>query len=464
MFYDELYFINVAQNMYYHQQYGTTLQGDKYKPEKIAFYYRPGGHPFLINLFYLLFGESEKSVFLMNPILGALSVVLIFLFTYAIFNSVSIAFWASLFVNIFPVHLKYSACASSEVSSFFFVSLALFAFILFNKFNNPSPLYLLTATTLFSSYIRPENALFLIPLIVFFIVLVKDGKLPKKQLLDLLYFIFVLVLPLLIQIVPICIKEAINAKGRFWSLRLLQGHILYNAGYLFSHRYNFISCIVFSLFGIPILYRINRVILSGFMLWFLVFFIAYSGYFMGYFSAEGDGDRYFFLCIIPLSVFAAVAVKHLLDKCNSRYGLFVSGLLLIIFVSNSFTVTKRIYETIPSSTIYRECAFLKDAGKGLPDAEYVLTMIPFFVTSQWNKKALDYPEFIKSGFLYPKMLLLKGAYWKEEDFLKEEEFLKKFYDFKILAQKKFSTDSRTFIAELTKKKNLQLSRFCVSCE
>ena len=452
VFCEEAIYINVAQNMYYHHQYGGTMQGSKYIPEKIACYNRPGGHPFLINFFYVFFGESEKTAFFMNSLWGTLSVAVIFLFTYALFNSVAIAFCTSLFVTIFPIHLVYSNSVSSEISSFFFLSLSLFILVLFIKLPETTLLYLLSATAIFSFYIRPENTLFLIPLIIFFIFLFQHGKISKKQLWNLVYFIFALALPLLTQFIDMKKIENIVARGQFWSLGLLKEQLLDNVKYLFNNIYTPCIYAIFSLPGGIFLYRTNRKIFSFFFAWFLVFFIAYSGYFAGIFSAS---NRYFFMCIIPLCLFAAIGVKHLLDKCGGRYKFFIYSLLLIVFVLDSSVVTKRVYGLLLHKD--KEYSFLRNFSKNLPDSEYILTIEPYFVAAELNKKALDYFLFTMSNLSYKKILLLKTTGWPEEYFSKEEKRLKDSYDFKILVQKEFSPDSRTFIAELTKKNKSSVS-------
>jgi len=447
MFYDESIYINVAQNMYYHHQYGGTLEGSKDRPEIIAPYNRPGGHSFLINLFYLFFGESKKSAFLMNSLLGTLSVVTIFLFSYALFKSITISFFASLFVNIFPIYLVYSGSISSEISSFFFISLSLFILVLFIRFNETSLLYLLIATASSSFYIRPENTLFLIPLIVFFIFLVRDGKLPRKQFWNLMYFLFALVLPLLSKFAV----EKLEITDP-WSLGLLWEHLSDNIRYLFNDVSTPLLYTIFSLFGAYFLYKTSRKIFFCFLIWFMVFFIAYSGYFAGIFSNSNyNGNRYFFMCILPLCIFASFGVKHLLDKCGRRYKLFIYGLLLTAFVLDSLAVTKRVYGQILDSPRSKEYFSVRDFGRNIPGSEYILTIEPYFVVVELNKKAMDWRIYKNPDFFYKKIILLKMMTWEENSFLKEEKLLKNFYDFKILFQKEFSPGTRTFIAELTKK-------------
>lgn len=448
IFYDEPMYLNVAQNMYYHHQSGGTLQGTKLVPEHIGFYNRPGGHPFLINIFYLLFGESEKSALLMNPLLGTASVGIVFLFTYWLFESAVVAFCASALVNVFPIHLACSGSISSEVPSFFFVSLALLVLVLFNRSRNTGLLYFTVATAACSFYIRPENMLFVFPLTALFLFLVRDGQLSKKQGRDLFGFFIALIGPLIVQLLSMKRSEAILNQGQFWTVELLLKHLPLNVRYLFDDNYMPRAYTLLFVLGGCFLYKINKKVFFGFLVWFLVFFISYAGHLSGDFSRL---NRYFFIEIMPVCVVAAVGINYFFVKCGRRWGPVICGVLLVICGVDSFPATGRVYARMFDSREGREYSFLKQAGRELVSQDYVVTVEPYVVVADLNRKAIHYNEFKSQQFPYQRVLLLKTVNWEEKSFLQDEQLLKQYYDFRILVQKQVFSDSRTFIAELTRK-------------
>ncbi len=447
VFFDEPIHLNVAQNIFYHHQLGGTALGSKYMPETIATYGRPGGHVSLIGLAYFLFGESDKSAFLVSSALGALSVGLIFLFAYVFFNSILIAALAGFLVNVFPVHLVYSGSVSSEMSSFFFVSLALFALALFLKERGTGLLFLTAISVVLAVYMRPENVFLLAAFAGFLVHLGYSRKKPAGQVLDAGLFILVLALPLIAQLGWMQKLEAVK-NLHFWSPRLLLEHVPGNLMYLWDGKHMTAAYIMFACLGAAAAFQARRAMVLCFSGWLALFFFAYSGHAAGYFAYY---NRYFMMAVIPLSILAAVGITTVLERFAGWWRYVLAGAAVIIFILGAVSGVRQIHAYLLSSPAAQEYYFVQEFIRALPDDAPVVTIEPYLVAARTGKRAIQPMMLNRQGGSYSKLYLLKTINWEERDFVPVERSLAASYDFKVLAQRRTYQDTRTFIAELTKK-------------
>jgi 4-amino-4-deoxy-L-arabinose transferase-like glycosyltransferase len=447
VFYDEPIYLNVAQNIFYHHQSAGTLQGTNFLPEDLGFYNRPGGHPFLINCFYLFFGESERSALLMNPFLGSLSVGIFFLLIFWAFNNALVAFCAGMLASLFPIHLACSGSMASEIPSFFFVVLTLLALVLFFRSRKMGLAYLAFSAAACAFYIRPENLFYFLPLMAVPFFWSKEGCLSKKGAEDLAFFFVLLTVPLFSQLLAMRRIEAVVNQGQFWSVGLLREHFAGNAAYLLDGD-QLPRCVMWlALLGTAYLYRTRKALCLIMLAWFAVFFIAYTGHPAGIFHISG---RYFFMGIIPVCVLMAGGFQFFLAKCARPWGVVLCSVLLVLGAFDSFRALDGVYHRMLGSGTAQEQFFLERALRELPGDGYVVTIEPYVVV-RWGKKAMHYDKFRQQGFVQDRVYLLKTVNWLENNFLKDEALLKRYYDFRIIAQAGIFSDSRTFIAELTKK-------------
>ena len=448
VFFDEPIYLNVAQNMFYHHQPGGTLQGTKLLADIIVPYNRPGGHSFLIQLLYLIFGESDNSALLLNPFLGTISVGVFFLFVYGVLNSVVVAFIGGMLLCFFPIHMVYCGSVSSEVPSLFFSLTAFLSLVLYARTRKTGLLYLALSSAICGVYVRPENLLLFPFLILVLLYFVKEGMLPRTKIGDLCFFLIVLLLPLLVTLPSMRIEEFAANNGQFWSFRIFCQHLAINGKYLVDGYYLPQIYILLSILGGYFLLRCYGMLFAVALLYFLASFISYSGHYAGIFAYS---NRYFFFGIIPVCLFASAGFNFISVLCGRKWGGVISGFLLLILIAASFTSTQRLYGRLFKHTDGREYAALLQAGRKLSDKDYVVTMEPYIVVSAWNKKAIDAREFFRRKFPYNRVFLVKNHNWLESDYIMYERMLRQEYDFKIIYQKQFSPDFRTFIAELTKK-------------
>ena len=436
--------------------------GDKFSPEEVEFYFRPGGYPFLINIAFKFLGESEKGIFFMNALLGSLSVSLFFLITYLLLKNIYMSFCSAFILSIFPTHLKYSCSGASDISSLFFICFFLFAFLLYVNSRNQRYAYLASVLCVFSSYIRPENLILVILLLSFFTRELIKKKISVKSFFDLFYFTIVLELPFFCQICNMIEKENINAIKMFWSLKYFIIHLPKNIMYIFRYNYNFISATILTIIGAVALYKTKRKAFYILIAWFGFWFIIYSSFFAGVFHPHPnlESDRKFLLCVLSLSVFSGVGL-YLLFKQFFKLKIQMLKITLVTFVLlgisvNSFLVTRRIVMIIYETWVYREYRFLKEIENRIPNDTYILLKDPSFIIASLDKKAITFESLANRDFFLKRLIFLKRSLLSDtksniETYNKHEDILKGFYEFDILAEREFYPGYKTTVFELVRK-------------
>lgn len=78
------------------------------------------GYPFLLQLFYRLFGASDRTTFLFNVTTGSLTVLLLFALAYLLFRNSAIAIISSFSLSVLPTHISMSGSGEVETVALFF--------------------------------------------------------------------------------------------------------------------------------------------------------------------------------------------------------------------------------------------------------------------------------------------------------------------------------------------------------
>ncbi len=163
MYVDEFFYMESAKNILIHgksELCSYTLNG----LDCIA-YNKLSGWPLLISWVFLFFGFNRFLIINFNSLLGALSIVMVFLTTYVLFRNEKISLLSSLFTTVLPFHLVWSSTAETNASASLFVLLFVFSFLLYNKTKKWNFFLLSFLTLSFACFIRIENGLLFIPLV-----------------------------------------------------------------------------------------------------------------------------------------------------------------------------------------------------------------------------------------------------------------------------------------------------------
>lgn len=457
VYYDEFYYINIAKNIYHHNIFGSTLSGDLFNLDVVGIPIRPGGYPFLLNFAFRIFGESPEVIFQTNIFFGALSVVLVFWIAYFLFDdNLRVGLWSALVFSFLPIHLKYSGSAISEISALFFILLAAWVTAVYFKTRKQSLLYLLNFVIIFSAYIKPENAILFLFVIVLVILEYKRGYISKDTLLRVTINSGLLLVPLIWQIPYMISLEQANSKNSFVSINNFFSNIIPNLQYLLDFRFHSIIGTIFFLIGSLVVFI--KKIKSGFLLvfCFLAFYFINTSYFMGRFSLlySSDSDRHFFILAIPFSVLAGYGIYSALSNIRQRLlSLFFIFLILDAIIINSYFATKNITNFTFGRQVYKEYLFLQKLKDQLPKDRYILCYESEFIIHVTNNKAMTFNIFQNLEIPPRSIILFKGFWWfnRAVESSQIEAALEKLYNFRLISEEEVGHDKKYAFYLLTKK-------------
>lgn len=453
---DEFEHINIAENMLYQGKFFVTLKGTSqitqiYRLE----FWQPGYHSILASVFSI-FGNSEQVAYNLSALIGTVSILIIFLIAYLLFNNRNIALFCAFLFNIIPVHLKYSGASELSITSLFFTLSTLLASLVYLRFINTKSLLLLISTLVFTIYVRPENGilLFLIPL---FLIMNLDAKKTGKRIIHGHIFLFVsLVFLFLVPyfthlylglfVMP-PLGWADSLSGRMINLKK---HLLDNLVFWFS-SFHPLSFTIAAIFSVPFLVKKNKKIFIFFSVWFIVFLLLYSQYHIGSFLNYADGDRYSLNLYISLVLFAGFGIFEFINlfKFKKTILIFVLGYIFIeIFSPLKFGLNRTF-----SRNVYKEYRFILDNKEVIPDDVYVIAFVPSTVISSIHKMAMTPFILIEMDQMPEEVILFKDHWWykKREYSDMVEDRLKKVYDFEILRRKKIPGAEDFYFIRLNKK-------------
>jgi len=168
MYIDEPWNMEIAKNIAYKNE--PVVCRYSYPDSEACFLtQKPPGWPFLVSLLYRIFGPGSAVAFNLNVIVGSLSIILIFAFTYLVFNNEKVSLWASFLLSFAPIHVLWSGSAETTIASAFFILLTMIPFVIYIKTMEKNILTLAILLLVFSVFVRFENVILI--LIIFLIYL-----------------------------------------------------------------------------------------------------------------------------------------------------------------------------------------------------------------------------------------------------------------------------------------------------
>ncbi len=346
--YDGYFYLNSAKIMLKHNIYAWSCGiGNDERCYLYNEHLAPPGYPYLIYLSYLLFGVHDIQAMMISGFLGSLSIITVFMITYLLFRNERAALYSAIVFAFIPFDIFLSSTGTVRPTSLFFSGLA-FLFYLFALRKDSIRLWSLAAVTLsLSIYMRQENYLLIIPMVLVYIFEKKIG-LAHLFKLDILGLAKKYWLPLLIFILSqIPVQHWSSYRSTYDIYTIHNFHIVAWSMLttLFS-PVNFIGNIFFYNPVISFLFMLSPLLLitskhRGNILvmlsWFLAFFIIYSIYFQcpgfpEYFCFEYL--RYMQHLHIPLAILSGLVFYEMERGVHIRFlNRMMLPFLLIIALS-----------------------------------------------------------------------------------------------------------------------------------
>ncbi|NIO20614.1 MAG: hypothetical protein GTN76_07720 [Candidatus Aenigmarchaeota archaeon] len=379
---------------------------------------QPVGFPYLISLFYLVFGINTLPVLVFSAVLSSLSIILIFLICYLLFNKEELGLYAALVYALIPYNIFFSGTGFTRIISIFFLGFTLLIYLIAIRKNDLKLWTLFSLFFSFSVYIRQENYI-LIPLFFLGLFLfrydIKNKENIKKLLIATIVFII------------------FQLHVYYWTFFVISYAFTHPLGlptysltcfvsmtpYILDFLWGFSSYIVFNpySFAATVLFIIGIAFIpvSFFMkergrkeslfiaLWFVLFFLVYASYCMNFLDGLSQGPdmsfiRYIVQFHIPYSMLAGYGF-YMINRLGRRISKHVSLILIPVFV-----ILLLLSVQLPT-TLFKDARTDYDseyfsAIKRIPPDSTVITQMYMLVSSDVvgdNRKYID-----------PEVIILKG--------------------------------------------------------
>lgn len=450
VYYDEFHYLSTAQNIFFNGINATTVKGSRWIVEVPGKTTRPAGFGLLLVLFYSLTGLDVRTApFVMNIILGILSVALVYRIAWRLFEDTIIAWWSAVFLAFSPVHILCSTCASADVAGFFFFLLAIMFLAEWSRIlverrkggqgiSGRLVLYAAIFSGCYGIYVKPEYiVLFVAWFATFFVLFVPINGIDRKAFLDFIFIPGCLLLPVFL-LMPTMIGIE-SRYGRFFSWEYIQRFSLGNVGYLFNiNKTNLVMTYSALLSVGTIIYRWNDRFLKWLVILFCLGFFAMSGYFAGDLPNSSLG-RHLFLLLLPFVLLAGDGMRILLGKFF-RFRLLVGGgLFLIVGMATIYALGTNVNYVCLNKTRgiriqlnrnrdywfvhWHDRKMFKLAEQIIPDDAYIVYDDPTYFTTMTSRRSLSWNRFSMGD--YPcKIALLRGLSWANEEKCKTVNALK----------------------------------------
>lgn len=460
VYFDEFEHINVAENILHSGRFCSCVDGTYNNCLYCYLMPYPAGHHTIQSIIFGIFGDSEKVAFNTNAIIASLSILLIFLLVCLLFKNQNTALWAALIFSFIPVHLKFSGTAILEISSLFFIILALIFLVMYIRLNKFPIFLLFLSILLYTLNTRPENFLLLTIILPYFLFTKKRKEFGSRRYIVAIALFLILLLPL-VQLLYIgftssyhgwrdsLMERAINVKN----------NLLPNIVFWFNPFFNTTISLIFFFLGCIGIYSNNKKIFYFFSLYFILSLFACSSYAAGQILTFRDTSRYSMSFYVPLVVFASYGMDSFIKKLKfkKKFFTFLSIFILIFLCIISVLPTYNFIFYEPRHNA--EYEFITSMKDKLPSDKYILSYNPPAIISTLHKRAIKPTDFLEYfEIIDPKdeIILFKDFWWydKWESSNQIEEELRKKYDFNLISEKRIDSRQYSFYNLTIKKQQI----------
>lgn len=452
VYFDEFEHLNGAENLFYRGIYCATEQGTGSSPEVIEPLNWPPMYHYLLSVAFAAFGPSEAVAFELSSVLGALSVLLVFLLAYLLLNDQRVAIYAAFLFNLIPVHLKYSGSSETGITSLFFILWALISGLIYVRRFDTQGLWGLILSLAVALYCRPEN-FFLLVLVPGFVLLFLDKNqrssgTARAHLIVSVCSLMVLAAPYLVHMLlgQIVVHPPGWEQGTGRRLLNLKEHVIGNL-WFWSGPYHPSLVTLLALAGIPVLWKQDRKILLFSGVWFFSLLVLYSSYHIGVFDGL-DSDRFALNLYVSVVFWAGVGLAKLFVSWRWRREWFLTLVLVLIGLQSAGCFRENVDRTF-SRDVHKEYQLILACRDIVPDDVHVLAYNPPSIVSAMHKKAVAVDVFrgLSSG---PRSLVLFKDHWYAQKAGADglASYLQDRYDFEVLCG-----DGRSAFIRLRMKQN-----------
>lgn len=370
-----------------------------------GFYFKSIGWPFILSIVFGIFGVSNWVALYTSSILGALTIINIFLLGYFISKDERVGIVSALIFSLIPVHIRWSGSAETNVPSLFFVTLIIFFCFLYFEYKKYSLLWLSLFGIAFLSQFRLENYVFFI--IFLMGIFIFSNRISNKISLRFIapwITSIILSLPNLIGVLDYYLS--INwiesdtrgvATGANFSISNLISNSKEWGVFIFNNKYHPYLFTVLFIIGIICFLRKKIKHALFLVVWFILIYVIYFG---SWFQTVGGRER-LFISFYPITIIlASLGMFFISDlisrKCKFKFinkitFPFLTLVLIIMFVPYTITQSK----TYRDSPHKLETKIPELAERDLPKDCIIIANWPAVLESTTHLRVIDINDFLK---------------------------------------------------------------------
>ncbi|HOO56924.1 MAG TPA: hypothetical protein PLN69_08880 [bacterium] len=433
--FDEYEHLNAARNIERIHNFGYCVEGGGRECDSFEVRPYPAGHHVLLAAWMRIMGGSERSAFMYSAFAGGLSIFFMGLLVMLLSGSGAAAVWSSLLLCFLPLHLKYSAATSLEISSFLVLLVSFSAAAGAARFQSRKLMWLTFALTLYLANVRPENWIFLFFILIFFLthapkLLYTDAGISKDLFL---------LIPGLAFLLPVV---AANYLGRIaspepgWDESIAQYLTHFQTNFLPNLKYWAGSGFPFMLAPLAVAgavqYRKKGAAAAAF--WpglFAALFVGYSAYHIGNFQSV-DSDRYTLHMALPVIICSGYFLGNIRLTSGRISGIAIP-VVLCIALTGSYLFSG--YATLPASNrLDNEIRSIFPALRAQDEALPVMAYNPAPYAASLNRRVVNL-SIIQDPAEYPEdaIYIAYDPWTGSPGRAVVEPLLKKHYDFEKTA-------------------------------
>lgn len=411
MYVDEPWYMEAAKNILH-----NFNQGDY--PKSI-------GWPLLLAYFFLFFGVNNWVALYAMIFIGALMTVALFFLSSIVVHDRKMGLLAALFIAFYPVHIRWSASAETNVVSLFIVCCAfIMVFFYYQKRTLPL-LWLAMAAVSFAAQFRPENyALFLV-------FLFGDFLYGRKWIFEnikyylLAWVVFLLLsAPNLIHILKLYLFSNFLesdshglVSGKNWSLHNL---IINTKNYgidILAGEYQPVFISFFGLIGSIVLWVKERRLLIFLVFWAVLFYLIY---FSSWLQTMGGRERLFMMMYPSIIILSAVGLGCVLDLILEKLERFplkcvVFDLSIIVLILLFIPYAKKASVMFNGKELLLETKIPEMAERDIPDSCVIVANWPTILKSTTDLQVIDARGFLQSQTYQKEIFAQSGCVLFFED-------------------------------------------------
>jgi len=407
---DEPAYVSQSYNILSLGKPSVTIKGSRLQPEIFDRWTsdpKLPGYAWLEAVVLFLTKDFEQSYFMLNIVLGVLSVALLYRIAWLWTASNAVAWWAAIFLACLPARVTYSMSAGSDIAGLFFFLLFLYFISEFRSLNDKSMLYAAIFGGLFSICVKPLYGIFVVfGLAGAMYIYQRNGLLDRKLRVQILMDTVCLSLPILISIPVFLIYEL---KHRLFAFSFISENLFTSIFYLFDYKQNTILTVLAAIVaaGWGVFYKKDNLViaLTG---WFLTGFLMFSMFCAGGFSYPGQcySDRYFLFFAFP---FVLLAAKGMADTLTGGYPRLLGTLFFMVLVINAFFASNHLACEAKNDFYNKETLLLRKVFPFIPNDAYIIDKGAVLVTMISTKRSILTDLFV-NGFHPKKVVFMKGIY------------------------------------------------------